>query len=51
MRYLLVLLLAGLFLSCEKDIDFDLKESAPTLVVEGEIENGRHGVGERSLSG
>jgi hypothetical protein len=40
MRHLLVLLLAGLFVSCEKDIDFDLKESAPTLVVDGEIENG-----------
>jgi hypothetical protein len=40
MRYLLVLLLCSLFVSCERNIDFDLKESAPTLVVEGEIESG-----------
>ena len=32
---------ALLFWSCEKDINFDLKESPNVLVVDGEIENGK----------
>lgn len=35
-----MLLLLGSLLSCEKDIDIDLKESEPRLVVDGSIENG-----------
>jgi hypothetical protein len=36
-------LLAGLFIlcSCEKDIDFNLKESEPVLTVDAQIENGQ----------
>ena len=33
-------LLSGLFSSCEKDIEFDLVEEEPKLVVEATIENG-----------
>ena len=35
------ILLLIIFTSCEKDIDFNLDESAPTLVVEAEIENNK----------
>ncbi len=34
------MLFLGFLLSCEKDIDIDLKESEPRLVVDGSIENG-----------
>ncbi|MBK8610991.1 MAG: DUF4249 domain-containing protein [Chitinophagaceae bacterium] len=33
-------LLSLLFFSCEKDIDFNLKEAVPVLVVDAQIENG-----------
>ena len=40
MRSLLILLLTTTFLlSCEKDIEFDLEETAPKIVVEATIEN------------
>ena len=40
MRYLYLILLCFTIISCERDIDFDLNESEPTLVVDGEIESG-----------
>lgn len=39
MNKLLCVLLASVLLSCEKNIDFDLKESPNVLVVDAEIEN------------
>jgi Domain of unknown function (DUF4249) len=39
-RYLLTMASILFFVSCEKDIDIELKESEPRLVVEGSIENG-----------
>ncbi|MEY4703285.1 MAG: hypothetical protein RIR96_1182 [Bacteroidota bacterium] len=41
MRYICVFFLLIGLLSCEKDIDFALDESAPVLVVNGEIEQGK----------
>lgn len=38
-KWIWVLVLTGLY-SCEKDIDFDLKESEPVLTVDAQIENG-----------
>ncbi|HVF96017.1 MAG TPA: DUF4249 domain-containing protein [Flavisolibacter sp.] len=38
---LILLLLAAVFSGCERDIDFDLKEEEPKLVVEATIENGQ----------
>jgi Domain of unknown function (DUF4249) len=41
MKQLIFLLIAStLFVSCEKDIDFDLKYAEPILVVDAQIENG-----------
>lgn len=39
-RFLIIALFALGLISCEKNINFDLNESQPTLVVDGEIENG-----------
>jgi hypothetical protein len=41
MRFLSVILLSFVLFSCEKDINFKLDESQPTLVVNGEIEQGQ----------
>lgn len=42
MRNLWLIVVASIgLLSCEKDIDFDLEEQAPKLVVEASIENGQ----------
>ena len=41
MRFITVLLLSLVLFSCEKDINFKLDESQPTLVVNGEIEQGQ----------
>jgi hypothetical protein len=38
-RHLTLLLFSIFLVSCEKDIDIDLKESEPRLVVDGSIEN------------
>lgn len=38
-NWMFLIVLAGLF-SCEKNIDFKLKEAAPLLVVDAQIENG-----------
>jgi len=41
MKQLILLLIASLlFISCEKDINFDLKYAEPILVVDAQIENG-----------
>ncbi len=40
MKKWILLLGAAFFYSCEKDIDFNLKESAPMLTVDAQIENG-----------
>lgn len=37
---IILIFLGALFFSCEKDIDFKLKEAAPLLVVDAQIENG-----------
>lgn len=37
---ILLFFISTLFISCEKDIDFKLKQSDPVLVVNAEIENG-----------
>ncbi|HLO80722.1 MAG TPA: DUF4249 domain-containing protein [Chitinophagaceae bacterium] len=42
--YLSLTLFISFFASCEKDIDIDLKESEPRLVVDGSIENGANPV-------
>nr|MBP9097505.1 DUF4249 family protein [Ferruginibacter sp.] len=41
MNKLIYVLLTALLFSCEKNIDFDLKESPNVLVVDAEIENGK----------
>jgi hypothetical protein len=42
MKQLLILFIVSiLFLSCEKDINFDLKYANPVLVVDAQIENGQ----------
>ncbi len=41
MKNLILLLTLFTLFSCEKNIDFKLNESSPTLVVEAEIENGK----------
>jgi hypothetical protein len=41
-RIFTLLLLVLFVVSCEKDIDIDLKETEPRLVVEGSIENGAY---------
>jgi hypothetical protein len=41
MKYLLITVCIFSLLSCEKNIDFNLKESPPVLVVDAEIENGK----------
>jgi len=41
MKRLILLCISFLFFSCEKNIDFDLKESPNVLVVDAEIENGK----------
>jgi len=41
MKNILFVLLAMLLFSCEKNINFKLDDTAPSLVVEGEIENGK----------
>ncbi|MEO6542358.1 MAG: DUF4249 family protein, partial [Ferruginibacter sp.] len=38
-KWMILIIVAGLF-SCEKNIDFKLKEAAPLLVVDAQIENG-----------
>lgn len=39
-QLIFLLIVSTLFVSCEKDIDFDLKYAEPILVVDAEIENG-----------
>ncbi len=41
MNKLICVLFAAVLFSCEKNINFDLKESPNVLVVDGEIENGK----------
>ncbi len=42
MKYLFFLIFLGtLFLSCEKDIDFNLKYAEPVLVVDAQVESGQ----------
>ncbi len=41
MKNVVILFLLSLLFGCEKNIDFKLDESAPTLVVDAEIENGK----------
>jgi hypothetical protein len=40
-QLILLLLSSAMFVSCEKDIDFDLKYAEPVLVVDAQIENGQ----------
>lgn len=40
-RYLYLLLLSALFVSCEKSVSFKLDEQSPKLVVDASIENGQ----------
>jgi hypothetical protein len=40
-QLILLLLVSAMFVSCEKDIDFDLKYAEPVLVVDAQIENGQ----------
>lgn len=40
MKNILISFCAILFISCEKDIDFDLKNAEPAVVVDAQIENG-----------
>ena len=40
-KILYVLIFITLFSACEKDINFDLKDSSPLLVVDAKIENNR----------
>lgn len=37
---IILIILGAVFFSCEKDIDFKLKEAVPLLVVDAQIENG-----------
>ncbi len=39
-QWIILIIFGVLFFSCEKDIDFKLKEAAPLLVVDAQIENG-----------
>ena len=41
MRFLGFLIISLLFVSCEKNIDFNLHETADVLVVDASIENGK----------
>ena len=41
MKYALILFAAMFFFSCEKNIDIELKNAAPALVVDAQIENGK----------
>ena len=41
MKRLIFWVCAGMLFSCEKKIDFNLEESAPVLLVDAEIENGK----------
>lgn len=40
-QVIFLFILSATFLSCEKDIDFDLKYAEPVLVVDAQIENGQ----------
>jgi hypothetical protein len=40
-QLIFLVILSALFLSCEKDINFDLKYAEPVLVVDAQIENGQ----------
>jgi hypothetical protein len=40
-KLIFLFILSTIFLSCEKDIDFDLKYAEPVLVVDAQIENGQ----------
>jgi hypothetical protein len=41
MKQLILLIVSACFVSCEQDIDFDLKYAEPVLVVDAQIENGQ----------
>jgi hypothetical protein len=41
MKLLLTFVLVLLFISCERTVEFDVKETSPKLVIEGTIENGQ----------
>lgn len=40
-KLIFLFIVSSLFLSCEKDIDFDLKYAEPVVVVDAQIENGQ----------